>query len=162
MKYFYGFASGFVTFPALQKTFVDFLFEFTWRFGIEKCRGFWVSSFWSPSPTKRSTKTTQKFGENPDQNSGRQKQKKIRELSFCDFSDLRICLQIAKCVVPKENPRRSLLPQESLHETGFMHNTDDVTPLVWFNCHIRTLTPIPALKLLNQFPAYFPMGERID
>ena len=28
--------------PALQKTFVDFFYEFAWGFGIEKWQGFWV------------------------------------------------------------------------------------------------------------------------
>ena len=56
----------FLTLPALQKTFVDFSFEFAWEFCIEKGRGFLVNFFWSPFPTKRSTKTPQtirgKFG----------------------------------------------------------------------------------------------------
>ena len=38
--------------PALQKTFVDFFFEFAWEFCIEKWRGFLVNFFWSPFPTK--------------------------------------------------------------------------------------------------------------
>ena len=50
-----------VTLPALQKTFVDFFSGFAWGFCIEKCRGFLVNFFWSPFPTKRSTKTPQKI-----------------------------------------------------------------------------------------------------
>ena len=32
-----------ISLPALQKTFVDFFFEFTWEFRIEKWRGFLVN-----------------------------------------------------------------------------------------------------------------------
>ena len=66
----------------------DFFFEFAWGFCIEKWRGFLVNLFWSPSPTKRSTKTPLNNSEqNSGQNSG-QKFKKFGELSFCNFSDL--------------------------------------------------------------------------
>ena len=50
-----------LTLPALQKTFVYVFFEFAWEFYIEKWRGFLVNFFWSPFPTKRSTKTPQKI-----------------------------------------------------------------------------------------------------
>ena len=50
-----------LTLHALQKTFVDFFFEVDWGFCIEKWRGFLVNFFWSPSPTKRSTKTPGKL-----------------------------------------------------------------------------------------------------
>ena len=50
-----------VTLPALQKNFVNIFLVFTWEFYIEKWRGFLVNFFWSPSPTKRSTKTPRKF-----------------------------------------------------------------------------------------------------
>ena len=50
-----------VTLPALQKNFVNIFFVFTWEFGIEKWRGFLVIFFWSPSPTKRSTKNPGKI-----------------------------------------------------------------------------------------------------
>ena len=49
------------TLPALQKNFVNIFFVFAWEFCIEKWRGFLVNFFWSPSPTKRSTKTPQKI-----------------------------------------------------------------------------------------------------
>ena len=40
-----------------------FFFVFAWEFYIEKRRGFLVNFFWSPSPTKRSTKSLRgKFG----------------------------------------------------------------------------------------------------
>ena len=72
-----------------------FLFESTWEFCIEKWQGFLVNLFCSPFPTKRSTKTPQtfrgKFGANPGQNSGR-KFEKFGELSFCNFSDLTLCM----------------------------------------------------------------------
>ena len=45
------FSSEIVTFPALQKTFVDFFFEFAWELCIEKWRGFLVNLLWSPFPT---------------------------------------------------------------------------------------------------------------
>ena len=45
--------------PALQKTFVNFFFKSAWGFCIDKGRGFLVNFFWSPFPTKRSTKTPQ-------------------------------------------------------------------------------------------------------
>ena len=54
--------------------------EFAWGFRIEKRRGFLVNFFWSPFPTKRSTKTPQKiFGT------------EFGEISFCNFSDLNHC-----------------------------------------------------------------------
>ena len=81
-----------VTLPALQKIFVNMFFVFAWEFCIEKWRGFLVNFFWSPFPTKRSTKNPRKFGGNSEQNSGQnsgQKFEKFGELSFCNFSDLR-------------------------------------------------------------------------
>ena len=75
-----------------RKDFVNIFSVFAWEFCIEKWRGFLVNFFWSPFPTKRSTKTPQKFGENSETNSGQnsgQKFEKFGELSFCDFSDLR-------------------------------------------------------------------------
>ena len=80
------------TLPAPQKTFVDFFFGFAWGFCIEKCRGFFVNLFWSPFPTKRSTETPQKFGENSEQNSVQNSGRKFEKFgafSFCDFSDLK-------------------------------------------------------------------------
>ena len=56
--------------PPLQRNFVNIFFVFAWEFCIEKRRGFLVNFFWSPFPTKRSTKTPQKFGENSERNSG--------------------------------------------------------------------------------------------
>ena len=53
--------SQIVTLPSLQKTFVNFLFKLAWEFCIENCGGFLVNFFWSPFPTKRSTKTHQKI-----------------------------------------------------------------------------------------------------
>ena len=38
-----------------------FFFVFAWEFCIEKWRGFLVNFFWSPSPTKRSTKSPWKI-----------------------------------------------------------------------------------------------------
>ena len=84
-------ASEFVALPALQKTFVDFFFEFAWEFRIEKCRGFLVNVFWSPFLHET------KHG-NSSKNSGKIRSKlwgKIRdeiqkfgELLFCNSSDL--------------------------------------------------------------------------
>ena len=51
----------FFTLPALQKHFVDFFFKFAWEFCIEKRQGFLVNFFWSPFPTKQSTKTPEKI-----------------------------------------------------------------------------------------------------
>ena len=84
----------FVTLPALQKNFVNIFFVFAWEFCIEKRRGFLVNFFWSPFPTKRSTKSLEKFGENSEQNSGQnsgRKFEKFGKLSFCSFSDLTFC-----------------------------------------------------------------------
>ena len=50
-----------VTLPALQKNFVNIFFVFAWEFCIEKWQGFWVNFSWSPSPTKRSTKSPRKI-----------------------------------------------------------------------------------------------------
>ena len=47
--------------PALQKLFMDFLFEFAWEFWIEKRRGVLVNFFWSAVSTKRSTKNPRKI-----------------------------------------------------------------------------------------------------
>ena len=79
------------TLPALQKSFVNIFFVFAWEFCIEKWRGFLVNFFWSPSPTKRSTKSPRKirgkFGAKfGAKNSGR-KFEKFGKLSFCNFSD---------------------------------------------------------------------------
>ena len=60
MNFFYFgciFSGGFFTLPALQKNFVNIFFVFAWEFCIEKWRGFLVHFFWSPSPTKRRTKS---------------------------------------------------------------------------------------------------------
>ena len=65
-----------VTLRPLQKHFVNMFFVFAWEFCIEKWRGFLVNFFWSPFPTKRSTKTPQKirgnFGEKFGAKSGTQ------------------------------------------------------------------------------------------
>ena len=69
----------------------EYFSVFAREFCIEKWRGFLVNFLWYPFPAKRSTKTPQKFGENPERNSGQnpgQKFEKFGELSFCDFSDL--------------------------------------------------------------------------
>ena len=50
-----------VILPALQKHFVNIFFVFAWEFCIEKWRGFLVNFFWSPLPTKRSTKNPRKI-----------------------------------------------------------------------------------------------------
>ena len=50
-----------LTLPPLQKNFVNIFFVLAWEFCIEKWRGFLVNFFWSPFPTKRSTKTPQKI-----------------------------------------------------------------------------------------------------
>ena len=50
-----------VTLPALQKNFVHIFYVFAWEFCIEKWRGFLVNFFWSPSPTKWSTKSPRKI-----------------------------------------------------------------------------------------------------
>ena len=60
-------------------------FVFAWEFCIEKCRGFLVNFFWSPSPTKRSTKNPRKIrgelGAKFGANFG-MKTRKIREETF--------------------------------------------------------------------------------
>ena len=55
------FVGAFSTLPALQKNSVNIFFVFAWEFCIEKWRGFLVNFFWSPSPTKRSTKSPRKI-----------------------------------------------------------------------------------------------------
>ena len=49
-----------ITLPAFKEDIVNIFFVFAWEFCIEKWRGFLVNFFWSPSPTKRSTKSPQK------------------------------------------------------------------------------------------------------
>ena len=75
----------------LQKNFVNIFFVFAWEFCIEKWRGFLVNFFWSPSPTKRSTKSPRtirgKFGAKFGAKF-RTKFEKFGKLSFCNFSDL--------------------------------------------------------------------------
>ena len=81
-----------VTLPALQKNFVNIFFVFAGEFCIEKWRGFLVNFLWSRSPTKRSTRVLEKFGENSEQNSGQnsgRKFEKFGKLSFCDLPNLR-------------------------------------------------------------------------
>ena len=58
---FWGYPAVRVALPALQKNFVNIFFVFAWEFCIEKWRGFLVNFFWSPSPTKRSTKNPRKI-----------------------------------------------------------------------------------------------------
>ena len=76
--------------PLSKKLVWMFFFEFAWEFCIEKWRGFSVSSFWSPFPTKQLTK-------NPLKNSGKIQSKvrgKIRDEnskvsgSFCSAAFL--------------------------------------------------------------------------
>ena len=98
-----------VTLPALQQTFVDFFFEFAWKFFRETWRGFLVKFFWSPFPTKRSTKTPKKIGENSEQNSG-QKFEKFGKLSFCDFSELTNALTESPLVYPYPQKHAKLRP----------------------------------------------------
>ena len=80
-------------FARSPENFCDIFFEFVWKFRFEKWRGSLVNFIWSPFPTKRSTKTPQKiqwkFGAEFGKNSGR-KFEKFGELSFCNFSDLKI------------------------------------------------------------------------
>ena len=59
--YFFFVAGCFFTLPALQKNFVNIFFVFDWEFCIEKWWGFLVNFFWSPSPTKESTKSLRKI-----------------------------------------------------------------------------------------------------
>ena len=67
-----------ITLTALQKTFVDFFFEFAWEFCFEKWRGFLVIFFWSPFHTTGSNKKLLKnFGENSEQNSGQNSGRKF-------------------------------------------------------------------------------------
>ena len=87
-------------FARSPENFCGFLLEFAWEFCIEKGWGFLVNFFWSPFPTKRSTKTPQKIGENSERNSGRNPGRnfeKFGKLSFCNFSDL----------TNRESPRRN-------------------------------------------------------
>ena len=78
-------------FASSPEKIVNIFFVFAWEFCIEKWRGFLVNFFWSPFPTKRSTKTPQKFRGKFGEKFGaksRTKFEKFGELSFCDFSDL--------------------------------------------------------------------------
>ena len=63
------------TLPALQKTFVDFFFEFVWGFVIEKWRGFLVNFqvVSASQETKQKKKKTRKYRENSEQNSEKSK-----------------------------------------------------------------------------------------
>ena len=60
---------------------VDFFFGFAWGFCIENCRGCLVNFFWSPFPTKRNTKTPQKFREKFGANSGQNSGQKFKQKS---------------------------------------------------------------------------------
>ena len=48
-------------FARSPERFCEYFFVFAWEFCIEKWRRFLVNFFWSPSPTKRSTKHPRKF-----------------------------------------------------------------------------------------------------
>ena len=75
-------------FAQSPENFCGSFFEFAWEFCIEKWRGFLVNFFWSPFPTKRSTKNPQKIRGNSEQNSGQnsgRKFEKFRKLSFWNF-----------------------------------------------------------------------------
>ena len=81
-----------VTLPALQQTFVDFLFEFAWGFGIENGEEFrWILSGLRFQGNK-TWKVLKQFRENSEQNSGQNsgpKLEKFGELLFSNCSDLR-------------------------------------------------------------------------
>ena len=76
-----------IYFACSPEEFCEYFFAFAWEFCIERWRGFFVSFFWPPSPTKQSTKSPRKIRRNSGQNSGR-KFEKFGKLSFCNFSDL--------------------------------------------------------------------------
>ena len=66
--------------PALQKNFMNIFFVFAWEFCIEKWQGFLVNFFWSPSPTKRSTKSPRKIRGKFGAKSGAKFGTKIRKI----------------------------------------------------------------------------------
>ena len=83
---------NFVTLPALQKNFVNIFFVFAWEFCIEKWRGFLVNFSGLRLPRNEARKLLKKFGENSEQNSGKnsgRKFEKFGKLSFCNFPDLK-------------------------------------------------------------------------
>ena len=78
------------TLPALQKNFVNILFEFAWEFCIENGRDFWWIFFGLRVP-RNETRSPWKIRENSEPNSGQnsgRKFEKFGKLSFCNFSDL--------------------------------------------------------------------------
>ena len=79
-----------------QKTFVDFLFEFAWEFCIENWRGFLVKFSGLCLPRKEARKLLKRFGENSEQNSGRNFEK-FGKLSFCNSSDLTLLGNTETC-----------------------------------------------------------------
>ena len=80
------------TLPALQKTFVDYFFEFAWEFCIERCGGFLVGFSGLHFPRNEARKfLKKKSGGNSEQNSGQNWGRKFEnfgELAFCNFCDL--------------------------------------------------------------------------
>ena len=70
-----------VALPALQKTFVDFFFEFAWEFCVEKMPGIF-GAFLSGLlfPRNEARKLLKEFGENSEQNSGQDSGTKIRKI----------------------------------------------------------------------------------
>ena len=76
-------------FACSPEEFCEFFFVFAWEFCIEKWREFLVNCFWSPSPTKRSTKSPRKIRGKFGAKFGGPKVEKFGKHSFCNFSDLR-------------------------------------------------------------------------
>ena len=60
--------------------FCEYFSVFAWEFCIEKWRGFLVNFFWSPSPTKRSTKSPRKIRGKFGANFGAKFGTKIRKI----------------------------------------------------------------------------------
>ena len=88
--------SKLLTLPALQKKFVNIFCVFAWEFCIEKWRGFLVNFSGLRFPRNEARKIFEKLEENSEQNSGQnsgQNFEKFGELSFCNFSDLKITLK---------------------------------------------------------------------
>ena len=84
-----------ITLPALQKHFVNIFLVFAREFCIENRQGFLVNFFWSPFPTKRSTKTPRKIRGKFGAEFGAKFGTKIRKIrGTCDSGELlEICIE---------------------------------------------------------------------
>ena len=96
--------------------------------------GIFGEFFWSPFPTKRSTKILEKFGANSEQNSGQNPGRKFQKFgkpSFCNFSDLTKCKSRVLPEVSQQN-RLQLAELSQVHRGVHLHTPNRAPVDLWW------------------------------